>query len=100
MTDLTELRAFADLHRELADKADALILALEAASEPDIDTPAPAERPPSDIRVGDTVRYVGTESPSLIGATGVISRIEGNNWATAKSGPLILGAYTRNLVRV
>lgn len=30
MTDLAELRTFADYHRELADKADALILAMEA----------------------------------------------------------------------
>ena len=41
--DLTGLRAFADTYRELADKADALILALEAAEEKP--TPAEPKRP-------------------------------------------------------
>lgn len=42
MTDLTELRTFADYHRELADKADALILAMEADPK---GTPTAVEEP-------------------------------------------------------
>lgn len=57
-----------------------------------------------DVKVGDMVRYVGTETGNLIGKTGVITHIEdagyrGVRWAST-TGELSGGAYTDNLIRI
>jgi hypothetical protein len=56
-----------------------------------------------DVKVGDTVRYVGTDTQRFIGKTGMITGIDepGNSkYAWAITTGELEGAYTRNLIRI
>jgi hypothetical protein len=84
----------------LADVVTQIETAVAEASKP---KPQPTTAQ-GDVKVGDTVCYVGTETGDLIGKTGTITRIEDagyrlGRWAST-TGELVGGAYTRNLIRI
>lgn len=91
--DLDALRTLADNHREVADAADALILALEALDG------TPEEPFDPTIRVGDTVEYVGTETPSFVGRRGEVRSIN-RGWVSYGDPLANGGAYLYNLRKV
>ncbi len=83
----------------LADIVTQIETAVAEASKP---KPQPAAVR-GDVKVGDTVRYVGTDTPRFIGKTGTITRIEGpgdSQYAWAFTTGELGAAYTRNLIRI